>query len=102
MKITLKQIVMSAIAAAVAVSCVGNGGTAIPSSVLEECVYKGDKTEFSVWAPGAEAAQVSLYQSAMDKEPFLTLDMRASADGLWKAVVKDFLPPDMTKSHWVE
>ena len=89
MKITLKQIVMSAIAAAVAVSCVGNGGTAIPSSVLEECVYKGDKTEFSVWAPAAEAAQVKLYNSASDTVAFKIADMKLGKDGLWKAVVKE-------------
>ena len=89
MKITLKLIVMSAIAAAVAVSCVGNGGTAIPSSVLEECVYKGDKTEFSVWAPGAEAAQVKLYNSASDTVAFKIADMKLGKDGLWKAVVKE-------------
>ena len=75
MNISFKNLLMGTLAAAAMASCASDkGALTVPQAPLEECVYKGDKTEFSVWAPGAEAAQVSLYHSAMDKEPFLTLD----------------------------
>ena len=45
------------------VSCkTAEQGLAIPQEPLEECVYKGGRTEFSVWAPTAEAAQLKLYR----------------------------------------
>ena len=64
---------------------------AIPQAPLEECVYKGNKTEFAVWAPSAEAAQLKLYKSASDQEAFMTVDMKLGKDGLWKAVVREDL-----------
>ena len=69
-----------------------NSGTEalpIPEAPLEECVYKGRKTEFTVWSPDAEAAQLRLYHSATEETPFRTLDMKLSESGLWKAVVKE-------------
>ena len=64
---------------------------AIPQAPLEECIYKGNKTEFAVWAPSAEAAQLKLYKSASDQEAFMTVDMKLGKDGLWKAVVREDL-----------
>ena len=64
---------------------------AIPQAPLEECIYKGNKTEFTVWAPSAEAAQLKLYKSASDQEAFMTVDMKLGKDGLWKAVVREDL-----------
>ena len=66
-------------------------GLAIPQAPLEECIYKGNKTEFAVWAPVAEAAQLKLYKSASDQEAFMTVDMKLGKDGLWKAVVREDL-----------
>ena len=74
------------------VSCkTAEQGLAIPQEPLEECVYKGGRTEFSVWAPTAEAAQLKLYKSASDQEAFMTVDMKLGKDGLWKAVVREDL-----------
>ena len=80
---------MCASAAAVLASCADNGTITVPASVLEECVYLGDKTEFSVWAPDAEAAQLRLYDSAQDEAAFKIVNMKKVDGGLWKAVVKD-------------
>ena len=74
------------------VSCkTADQGLAIPQAPLEECIYKGNKTEFAVWAPSAGAAQLKLYKSASDQEAFMTVDMKLGKDGLWKAVVKEDL-----------
>ena len=74
------------------VSCkTADQGLAIPQAPLEECIYKGNKTEFAVWAPSAEAAQLKLYKSASDQEAFMTVDMKLGKDGLWKAVVREDL-----------
>ena len=81
---------MSSLAFISLMSC--NSGTEalpIPEAPLEECVYKGRKTEFTVWSPDAEAAQLRLYHSATEETPFRTLDMKLSESGLWKAVVKE-------------
>ena len=74
------------------VSCkTADQGLAIPQAPLEECIYKGNKTEFAVWAPVAEAAQLKLYKSASDQDAFMTVDMKLGKDGLWKAVVREDL-----------
>ncbi len=74
------------------VSCkTADQGLAIPQAPLEECIYKGNKTEFAVWAPVAEAAQLKLYKSASDQAAFMTVDMKLGKDGLWKAVVREDL-----------
>ena len=79
---------MSTLAAAM-VSCTSGGDLPVPEAVLEECVYMGDKTEFSVWAPDAEAAQLRLYNSALDEAAFKIVNMKKSKDGLWKAIVRE-------------
>ena len=84
-----KLIFMSAVAVAMATSCAERSIDAIPQTPLEECVYNGRSTEFSVWAPEAEAAQLKLYDSASAEVPFMTEDMKLGKDGLWKAVVKE-------------
>ena len=80
---------MGAIAAAALASCASDGTFAVPEAPLEECVYMGDRTEFSVWAPDADAAQLRLYHSASDEAAFKTVNMKKSKDGLWKAAVKE-------------
>ena len=87
----LKLIFMSAVALTMAASCAERSVDSIPQASLEECVYNGDKTEFSVWAPTAEAARVKLYDSASDTIAFATVDMKLRKGGLWKAVVKEDL-----------
>ena len=70
------------------VACAPEKGIAIPQEPLEECVYSGDRTEFSVWSPKAEAVQLKLYHSAQDTVAFMTCDMKKSRGGLWKLEVK--------------
>lgn len=85
---TFKNILMCTMALGIFASCSGSGELVVPEAALEECVYLGDRTEFAVWSPDAEAAQLKLYHSASDDIAFETLDMKRSSDGLWKAVVK--------------
>ena len=80
---------MGTMTAAAMTSCASDGTIVVPEAPLEECVYMGDKTEFSVWAPDAEAAQLRLYRTAQDEAAFMTVNMKRSKDGLWKAAVKD-------------
>ena len=90
MKISFKSLLMGTVAIAAMVSCASeNGVLPVPETPLEECVYMGDKTEFAVWAPDAEAAQLRLYHSASDEAAFKILNMKLGKDGLWKATVKD-------------
>ena len=58
MKILFKNFLMSTLAVAAMASCASDGAIVVPEAPLEECVYLGDKTEFAVWAPDAEAAQL--------------------------------------------
>ena len=83
-----KFFLISTLAAAM-VSCTSGGDLPVPEAVLEECVYMGDKTEFSVWVPDAEAAQLRLYNSALDEAAFKIVNMKKSKDGLWKAIVRE-------------
>ena len=80
---------MGTLAAVLMASCAENGDLPVPEAQLEECVYLGDRTEFAVWSPDAEAAQLRLYRSASDEDAFMTVDMKLGKDGLWKAVVKE-------------
>ena len=87
--ISMKNFLMGTMAAALVVSCASDGTFAVPSATLEECVYMGNKTEFSVWAPDAGAAQLRLYNNASEETAFKTVDMKLGKDGLWKATVKE-------------
>ena len=87
MKLIIKTVLMITIAA-VAASCASEKGWPVPEAPLEECVYNGNSTDFTVWSPAAEAAQVRLYKSAGDPA-CMTVNMKKSKDGLWKATVKD-------------
>ncbi len=91
MKISFKNFMMCTIAVAAMASCASDGGAiVVPEATLEECVYLGGKTEFSVWAPDAEAAQLRLYHSASDEAAFKTVNMKLSKkEGLWKAAVNE-------------
>ena len=80
---------VSAVAAFVA--CAPKTGIAVPETPLEECIYSGDKTEFSVWSPKAEAARLLLYRSVQDTAAFMTCDMKKSKGGLWKVTVREDL-----------
>ncbi len=84
-----KVLLMGTLAAAALASCATGGNIVVPQAQLEECVYLGDKTEFAVWAPDAEAAQLKLYHSASDETAFMTVGMKKSKDGLWKTDVKE-------------
>ena len=85
----MKNFLMGTMAAALMAACTSGGSLAVPKDTLEECVYLGDKTEFSVWAPDAEDAQLRLYHSASDEDAFKTMPMRLGKDGLWKVTVKE-------------
>ena len=85
----IKDFLMGTLAAAAMASCATGGNIVVPQAQLEECVYLGDKTEFAVWAPDAEAAQLKLYHSASDEAAFMTVGMKRSKDGLWKTDVKE-------------
>ena len=90
MKISFKSLLMGTVAVAAMASCAsGNGALVVPEAPLEECVYMGDKTEFAVWAPDADAARLRLYHSASEEAAFKTVDMKLGKDGLWKATVKE-------------
>ncbi len=92
MKIFFKTFLMCTIALATMASCASDGTIAVPEATLEECVYLGGKTEFSVWAPDAEAAQLRLYHSAADESAFKIVNMKLSKkEGLWKAAVNEDL-----------
>ena len=86
-----KFLLMGTLAAAALVSCTSGGEFPVPEATLEECVYLGDRTEFAVWAPDAEAAQLRLYNSASDEAAFKIVNMKKSKDGLWKATVREDL-----------
>ena len=85
----MKNFLMGTMAAALMVSCASDSALIVPKETLEECVYMGDKTQFSVWAPDAEAAQLKLYTTAEEETPFKTVDMKLGKGGLWKATVKE-------------
>ena len=86
------KILLTMVFAVVAIaSCVPGADVAVPQTSFEECVYSGDRTEFSVWAPNADAARISLYHSAQDTAAFMTRDMKKSRGGLWKVTVKEDL-----------
>ena len=59
MKLIIKTVLMITIAA-VAASCASQEGYPVPEATLEECVYSGNTTDFAVWSPAAEAAQLRL------------------------------------------
>ena len=58
MKLITKIVLMTTLAVAMA-SCASQEQFPIPEAPLEECVYNGNSTDFSVWSPAAEAAQLS-------------------------------------------
>ena len=86
---TLKLMFMSSLALTMATSCGETEVNPVPEAPLEECIYNGNNTEFSVWAPTAEGAQLKLYRSASDTLAFETVDMKLGKDGLWKTVVNE-------------
>ena len=86
------KILLTMVSAATAlVACAPKTDMPVPQKPLEECVYTSSKTEFSVWSPKAEAAQLKLYHSAQDTAAFMTCDMKKSKGGLWQAMVKEDL-----------
>ena len=88
--ISIKTFLMGTMAAALMVSCASGGALNVPDTTYEECVYLGDRTEFAVWAPTAESAQLRLYRSASDVAAFKIVNMKLSKkEGLWKATVNE-------------
>ena len=65
-------------------SCAQNKASEAP---FEECVYLGDKTEFAVWSPDAEAAELRLYNDAKDETAFMIVQMTKDSEGIWNATV---------------
>lgn len=84
----LKQSIMCALAAATLASCVSEGQLPMPKGTYDECKYLGNKTEFAVWAPTADAATLRLYSSARDTVASLTVNMELGREGLWKTTVR--------------
>ena len=84
-----KFILMGTLTAAALASCASEGAYPVPETTLEECVYNGNNTVFSVWAPDAEAAQLRLYHSASDEAAFKIVNMKKTKGGLWTAVVSE-------------
>ena len=68
-------------------SCASQNDSPVSDALFDECVYMGDKTEFAVWAPQAEAAKLNLYRSAQDTSAFMTCDMGKSEGGFWRLTV---------------
>ena len=89
--ISIKNFLMGTMAAAALAACASDNALPVPAAPLEECVYSEGKTEFSVWAPDAEAAQLKLYESAQAEAAFMTVDMKLGKGGLWKVTVKENL-----------
>lgn len=50
-----------------------------------ELTVSGDATRFSIWAPTAQKAQLSIYPTGRNSAPEQTVDMTQAADGLWEA-----------------
>ena len=71
----INTLLMTSMAAVMLASCATDNKLPVPVAPLEECVYMGDKTEFAVWSPDSEAAQLRLYNTASDEAAFKTVDM---------------------------
>ena len=89
--ISIKNLLMGTMAAAVMVSCAQGKASDVFNTPYEECVYLGDKTEFAVWSPDAEAAELRLYRGAQDTTAFMIAQMKKSEGGIWKATIKQDL-----------
>jgi pullulanase len=83
-----KTLVMGITAIAALSCCSPKTASPVPQTPLEECVYSQARTDFSVWAPDAQAARLRLYNSASDQTPCQTFDMKSGKDGLWTVAVK--------------
>ena len=88
--ISIKNLLMGTMAAAVMVSCAQSKAT-VAEKPFEECVYHGAKTEFAVWSPDAEAAELRLYRDAKTDSAFMIAQMKKSEDGIWEATVEQDL-----------
>lgn len=56
---------------------------------LDELIWTPKSSEFSVWAPTAEAVVLSLYNEGNgDEAPYETVEMKHHKDGSWTASVK--------------
>lgn len=89
---------MALIGGAMMISQIAEGKVKVsPESVLDSLpAYNGqglelnagsDKTEFMVWAPEAEAAEVFLYPTDRNSAPTDTILMAKGTDGVWTAAV---------------
>lgn len=85
----MRKTILSALAGLAMVACASDNQSAIPADALEECLYQGDRTSFSVWAPDAEAAVLRIYSKAVGGEPEMVFDMKRNRDGLWKKTVRE-------------
>ena len=83
-----KILIMGITAIAALSGCSSKAAYPVPQTPLEECTYSQSGTDFAVWSPDAQAAQLKLYHSASDQNPYQTCGMKLGKDGLWTASVK--------------
>lgn len=62
-----------------------------PQHSFEEMVYSPSKTVFTVWAPTAKEAKLSLYNSGHEGGAYIVLKMKSAGDGLWTVAVSENL-----------
>lgn len=62
-----------------------------PQNSFEEMVYSPSKTVFTVWAPTAKEAKLSLYNSGHEGGAYKVLKMKSAGDGLWTVAVSENL-----------
>lgn len=86
---TTNYILMAILSAAFLASCAVRQTAPVPEETLEECLYMGERTEFSVWSPDADSVLLKLYHSASDKDAFCVREMKKGDGGLWKTTVDE-------------
>ncbi len=58
----------------------------------DEMTYTPSRTDFMLWAPTADAVELSLYNEGAESEPYLVIPMRRGKDGCWHlAITKDLI-----------
>ena len=59
----------------------------VSDASYEECIYRGAKTDFAVWSPAAEAAELRIYHDAKSDAAYMIAQMVKGGDGIWRATV---------------
>lgn len=89
----INTILMASLITVGIASCKGGNADEchIPESALEECMYSGGETAFSLWSPDAEAVQLKIYKYHDSETASKIVNMDKSECGLWKTVVREDL-----------